>query len=239
MSKTNVTSLIALCAALAACADSTTNRSLTAPDARRETSEAPADGGYAYTIDGPSDVGLASDEASLQAAGAQMLGAQPAPSEARVASAPQSASGSRSTGHVGLFTAGPATGIAAEKYSYTALQTDPATLAAKGQYEIQYTTVTGVEVKIHGDVACMIAFAGNTARAMGPITKVWRNGVQIPITANTHAYWVVVDNGEGAATPDFVSLMRFGNAGLAQTFCNNGFGSIVYGNQEGNIQVQP
>ena len=232
MSKASVTSVIVLCAALAACADGTTTRTLTAPDAARDISEAPADLGGSYTVDGAADVGVASDEAAVQLAGPQVLGAQ-------LAAAAQSAGGSRSTGHVGLFTTGPATGIASERYSYSALQTDPATLAAKGQYEIHYTTVTGVEVRIHGEVACMIAFFGNTARAMGPITKVWRNGVQIPITANTHAFWVVVDNGEGAANPDFVSLVRFSNAGIAQNFCNNGFGSQVFANQEGNIQVQP
>ena len=232
MSKANVTSLIALCAALAACADGTTTRTLTAPDARREASEVPADAGSSYTVDGEFGFISASEDAAAQLAGAQMLGAQ-------LATSTQSASGSRSTGHVGLFTTGSFTGIAAEKYSYSAIQTDPGTLAAKGQYEIEYTTVTGVDVRIHGEVACMIAFFGNTARAMGPITKVWRNGVQIPITANTHAYWVVVDNGEGASNPDQVSLMRFGPAAQAQFFCNNGFGSQVFFNQEGNIQVQP
>ena len=85
----------------------------------------------------------------------------------------------------------------------------------------------------------MIVFGGNTARASGAITKIWRNGVPSPITANTHAFWVVVDNGEGAASPDFVSLVRFSNAGLARNFCVNGFGSTVFPNQEGNVQVQP
>ena len=227
MSKVSVPGLMLLCAALAACSDGT----VTAPGAAASLSEAPADLG-AYTVDGPSEFGLASEDASAQLAGAQILGAQ-------LATSAQSSSGSRSTGHVGLFTTGPATGIASERYSYTALQTDLATLAAKGQYEIQYTAVTGVEIKIHGEVSCMIVFGSNTARASGPITKVWRNGVQIPITANTHAFWVVVDNGEGAANPDFVSLVRFSNAAIAQNFCVNGFGSIVYANQEGNIQVQP
>ena len=227
MSKVSVPSLMLLCAAMAACSDST----VTAPRAAASVSETPADIGFAYTIDGELEYGFATEEAMAQLAGAQMLGAQ-------LAASAQSAGGSRSTGHVGLFTTGPATGIAAEKYSYSALQTDPATLAAKGQYEIQYTAVSGTEIKIHGEVSCMIVF-GNTARATGPITKVWRNGVQIPITANTHAFWVVVDNGEGASNPDFVSLARFSNAGVARNFCVNGFGSIVYANQEGNIQVEP
>jgi hypothetical protein len=230
MSKVRLASLMVLSAALAACSDSVTNRTLTAPEVRGEISEAPA--GFSYTVDGPFDIAIGSEDATAQLAGAQMLGAQ-------LAASAQSASGSRTSGHVGLFTTGPATGIAGEKYSYVALQTDPATLAAKGQYEIQYTATTGAEIKIHGEVSCMIVFGGNTARASGPITKVWRNGVPSPITASTHAFWVVVDAGEGAANPDLVSLVRFSNAGIAQNFCVNGFGSRVFSNEEGNIQVEP
>ena len=85
----------------------------------------------------------------------------------------------------------------------------------------------------------MNTFSGNTSRVVGQITKVWRNGVPSPITANTHAFWVVVDNGEGAANPDLVSLVRFSNAAIAQTYCTTGFLSFVSPNQEGNIQVQP
>lgn len=232
MSNVSRTSAIVLCAALAACVDSSASRLPTDPVARLSLSDAPADIRFAYTLDDPADLGVDSEDAFAQLAGAQMMGAQ-------LATSTQAASGSRTSGHVGLFTTGAFTGIASEKYSYVALATDPATLAAKGQYEIQYTTVAGVEVRIHGDVDCMIVFGGNTARASGPITKVWRNGVQSPITANTHAFWVVVDNGEGAANPDWVSLVRFSNATIAQNFCVNGFGSQVFLNQEGNVQVEP
>ena len=163
-----------------------------------------------------------------------MLGAQ-------LAASPQAASGNRSTGHVG-FPAGllpTGTGIASEQYSYTALRTDPAVPdAAKGQFEMMYTTTTGGEIKIHGDVVCMNVF-GNNARVAGQITKLWRNGVQSPLTANTHAFWVVVDNGEGGGTPDQVSLMRFSNAATAQIYCATGFLSVVFPNQEGEVQVQP
>ena len=232
MSKASVTSLIVCCAALAACADGATTRTVTAPDARPSLSEAPADFGVAYTLDGPLDVGFASEEASAQLAGAQVAGA-------RLAAAPQAASGSRASGHVGFPSGVPGTGIASEQYSFVALATDPATpFAAKGQFEVMYTTAAGAAIKIHGDVVCMSTF-GNTARVAGQITKVWRNGVQSPITANTHAIWVVVDNGEGQGTSDQVSLMRFSNAGTAQTYCATGFLSVVFANQEGNVQVQP
>ena len=233
MSKVRSTSLIVLCAALAACSDDVTSRTLTAPDVRGDVGEAPAGDGFSYTMDGPFDLAVGGEDMTAQLAGAQTMGAQ-------LAASSQSASGPRTSGHVG-FPAGvlpPAIGIASEKYSYTALGTNAGPLSAKGQYEIQYTATTGTEVRIHGEVSCVIVFGGNTARASGPITKVWRNGVPSPITANTHAFWVVVDLGEGAGQ-DLVSLVRFSNAGIAQNFCTNGFGSTVFPNQEGNIQVEP
>jgi hypothetical protein len=233
MSKATLPSLIVLCAALSACSDSPTTHTLTAPDARPSLSEASADLGGSYTIDGMGDAGSAREDAFAQAAGAQMLGAQ-------LAASPRAASGSRASGHVGLtFPANP--GIVSENYSFVALSTDPATpLAAKGQYQVQYTNGAGNTIKIHGDVDCMITF-GNTARASGPITRVSRDGVEIPINPNgTHAFWVVVDNGEGAAsgTRDQVSLARFSNGTIAQNFCANGFGIVVFSNQEGNVQVR-
>ena len=230
MSKARVTSLIVLCAAVAACSDSTTNRTLTAPDARLETSEAPA--GFAYTLDGPFDLAIDGVDATAQLAGAQTMGAQ-------LAAAPQAASGSRATGHVGFPTGVPGTVITSEKYSFTALSTDPATpLAAKGQFEVMLTTSVGIEQKIHGDVTCMITF-GNTARVVGQITKFWVNGVQSPIPpTRTHAFWVVVDIGEGKGA-DLVSAARFSNAAIAQTYCASGFLSVVFPNGEGNVQVQP
>ena len=232
MSKASLTSLIVLGAALAACSDSATNRTLTAPGVRPSLSEAAADVGVAYSLDGPLDVGLASENAFAQLAGAQVLGAQ-------LAASPQAASGSRASGHVGFPSGWPGTGITFEKYSFAALRTDPATpFAAKGQFEVMLATATGITQTIHGDVICMTTF-GNTARVAGQITKFWRNGAPAPIPANNHAFWVVVDNGEGAATPDQVSLVRFNNAAVAQTYCATGFLSFVSPNQEGNVQVQP
>ena len=70
MSKASVTSVIVLCAALAACTDGTTSRTLTGPEARGDLGEAPAEIGFAYTLDGPLDGGLASEVASVHAASA-------------------------------------------------------------------------------------------------------------------------------------------------------------------------
>ena len=226
MSKSALPSFIMLCVALAACSDNgDTSRLMTGPGLTSSFSESSAEMGGSYTLDGPFELAPVEMSASTLQAGAQIAAA---------------ATGSRATGHVGFPTGWPNTVIAAEQYSFSALMTDPATLAAKGQFEVMYTLAGGAgTVKIHGDVICMNAFAGNTARVTGLITKVWRNNVPSPITANTHAYWVVVDLGEGAANPDWVSLVRFGPAAVAQNYCVNGFGSAVSPNQEGNVQVQP
>lgn len=232
MSKKTIASIMVLGAALAACSNDTT-RAITAPDVAPSFTEVTADGGASYTIDGPSDAAFASQDAFAQMAGVQTLGAQ-------LSASTQAASGNRASGHVG-FPAGvlpTGTGLASEQYSFVALRTDPATPdAAKGQFEIMYTTTAGMDVKIQGDVVCMNVF-GTNARAAGRITKLWRNNVQSPLTANTHAFWVVVDNGESAATPDQVSLMRFTNATIAQTYCATGFLSFVFPNQVGEIQVR-
>ena len=233
MSKVSLTSLMVLCAAVAACSNTDANRTVTGPDARPALSEEAAEFGGSYTLDGWYDA-----TAELEAASVQMGATLLAP--AQLAASAQAASGSRATGHVGFPTGWPGTPITAEKYSFSAVGTDPATLAAKGQFEIAYTTGAPLpvgDVRIHGDVTCMIVF-GNTSRVVGQITKIWRNGVPSPITANTHAFWVVVDNGEGAANPDWVSLVRFSNGTIAQNFCANGFGIVVFSNQEGNVQVR-
>jgi hypothetical protein len=229
MSKVKLTSLMTLCAALAACSDSATNRTVSAPDARPRFSEAPADLGATFT---PDEFGFASDDAFAQLAAAQLAGAQ-------LAASPQAASGGRATGHVAFPSGVPGLGIASESYSFVALSTDPATpFAAKGEYELMLTTVAGGTNKVHGNVICM-GITGNTARIAGQITKLWRNGVQVPITARTHNVWVVIDNGEGQATPDQVSLMGFQTAPVAATHCALGTPTIVFPNQQGNVQVQP
>lgn len=219
MSKVNVTSLIVLCAALAACSDTATNRTVTAPDLRPSLSEAPAGFDVGFTYDGPFDVAFGTEAASTQ-----------------MAAAAQAASGGRASGHVGLnLPASP--GVVSEKYSFVALSSDPSTpFAAKGQYEMQLTTATGRTNKVQGDIICM-GITGNTARIGGQITKLWVNNVQVPIAGPTHNIWVVVDNGQ--ATADQVSLMQYTIAPGAQAHCATGLPSVVFANQEGEVQVQP
>ena len=222
MSKVQLSRLMVLCAALAACSTADTNRTLTAPDAGPARSEATADLGFSTTVDGAYDVVFANEAASTQMA----------------ASLPQAAAGGRTSGHAGFTFTTPVLGITSEQYSFSAVSTDPSTFAAKGQFEMQLTSATGVQQKFHGDVVCMNT-VGNVTRLAGQLTKVWVNNVQRPINAATHVIWTVVDNGEGQGATDTASFMFFNNATNAQTHCSTGFSPLQLNNQEGNIQVTP
>jgi hypothetical protein len=226
MSQLSRSSIIVLCTALAACSDGDTNRTLTAPEVGPAYSVAQADLGFGATVDGPFDVLFATDDASAQQAAAQIAAAQ------------QSATGSRASGHVGFNFAAPTVGLLSERYSFVAQSTDPATFAAKGEFEMMLTAATGVEQRFHGNVICM-STVGNTTRLAGQLEKVWINNVQRPITGATHVIWTVVDNGEGQGTPDFASPMFFNNATNAQLHCTVGFPPPQFPIQEGNVQVQP
>ena len=227
MSKGSVPSLMVLCAALAACSDADTTRTVTAPDARPALSAVPADVGFAVTPDGPLDVFFTTGDASTPQAAAAMAAAR------------QPATGGRASGHVGFEFSPPAVGLLSEKYSFTALSEGPApTFAAKGQFEVMLTAVTGLELKFHGDVICMSA-VGNTARIAGRITKGWVNGVPTPITGAGYPIWTVTDDGEGEGTTDTASPMFFNSAANAQLHCAVGFPPPQFPIQEGNVQVRP
>lgn len=227
MSKVRLPSFLVLCAALAACSDSDTTRTLTAPDVRPALSAAPADVGFGLTPDGPFDVFFATEDASAQQAAARMPSTQ------------RRAIGSRASGHVGFNFGVPTVGLLSERYSFVALSTGPApTFAAKGQFEVMLTAATGVEQKFHGDVICM-STAGNTARIAGQITKGWVNNVRVPITGAAYPIWTVTDNGEGQRTTDTASPMFFNNAANAQFHCAVGFPPPQFPIQQGNVQVRP
>ncbi len=225
MSKVSRSSVIALCAALAACADSPTNPMLTAPGARPAFNESSSDLRGAVTADGPFDLVLGSGTSSMQQA----------------AAAPQAASGGRASGHVG-FTLGTGffSNIASEQYSFVALRTDPLTpFAAKGQYDMTLTTRTGVVQEFRGVVICMNV-TGNTARIAGQLTSVVVNGIPRAINpTQSHNIWSVTDNGEGQATPDTASPLIFFPAALAPLHCATDFIPPQFSNEKGNVQVEP
>jgi hypothetical protein len=223
MSKVSLSRLMVLCAALAACTNGDTKRTMTAPAGGPAFSEAPADLGIGLTVDGPFDLAFATETASAQ-----------------MAAAPQAASGGRASGHVGFNFSPPFGGnLASEQYSFVALGTDPLTpLAAKGSYELMLTLANGVVQKVNGDVICM-STVGNTTRVAGQITKLWVNNVQRPLTGATHNFWTVTDNGEGQGTADQTSLALFANATNAQFHCATGFTPPSFANQEGDVQVDP
>ena len=223
MSKVSLPSLMVLSAALAACSDANTNRTVTAPDVRPALSEAPADFGVGLTADGPFDFTFATEASSAQ-----------------LAAAPQAASGGRASGHVGFNFSPPFGGnLVSEQYSFVALGTDPLTpFAAKGSYELMLTLANGVVQRVQGNVICM-STVGNTTRVAGQITMLWVNNVQRPLTGATHNFWTVTDNGEGQGTPDLTSLALFTNAANAQFHCATGWTPPSFSNQEGNVQVDP
>ena len=228
MSKASLPRFMVLCAALAACSDGATSRAVTAPDVRPALSAAPAGLGFGATPDGPFDVFFATGDASAQQAAAPMAAAQ------------QPATGSRASGHVGFdFSSAPIAGVSSERYSFVALSTGPApTVAAKGQFEVMLTAVTGLELKFHGDVICM-STVGNTTRIAGQITKGWVNNVPSPITGSGYPIWTVTDAGEGQGATDTASPMFFNNAANAQFHCTAGFPAPQFPIQEGNVQVRP
>ena len=213
-----------ICAALAACSNSDTNRAVTGPDAGPALNEVPSSilGGSMY--DGPSDLVLGSAAASMQMA----------------AASPNAASGSRASGHVALtLGTGFFTNIATEEYNFVALSTDPLTpFAAKGEYHMTLVTTTGVVQEFRGKVIC-VATVGNTARMAGQLTSVVVNGIPRTINPNqSHNIWSVTDNGEGQATPDTASPMIFFNATFAPLHCANDFIPPQFSSNNGNIQVR-
>ena len=220
MSKLSLSSLMILCVALAACADTGT----TSPDTRPSRNEVPADLRGAADVDGPMDVTFEGAVASTQ-----------------MAASVNAATGGRASGHVSLtLGTGFFTRIATEQYSFVALSTsnDPTPFAAKGQYEIRLTTATGVVQQIHGEVVCM-ATVGNAARIVGQLTSVVVGGVPRPINPNaSHNIWTVTDNGEGNGTPDQVSPMIFFPAAIAPLHCVSDFIPPQFNNEEGNVQVR-
>ena len=221
MSKLSLSSLIVLCTALAACSNSDTNRTMTAPDARPLFDVAPSDLRGGATVDGPFDLAFATGAVSTQ-----------------VAASVQAASGGSASGHAALSFNPPFLNLVTEEYSFVALRTDPLTpFAAKGQYDMTLTTATGAVQEIHGKVICL-STVGNSTNIAGQITSVVVNGIPRPLSAaQSHNVWTVTDNGEG--TPDRVSIMPFFPLPGALFHCTTGWIIPSFTNQAGNIQVTP
>ena len=223
MSQVSRSSILALCAALAACADSATTPQVSARGVRPLSIELPADLRGGSTVDGPMDVTFG-----------------PVASSTEMAASAQAASGGRASGHVAFTFSPPWLNVASEQYTFVALRTDPLTPnAAKGQYEMTLTTATGVVQRFHGEVVCM-AIVGNMARIVGQLTSVVVNGIPRPINPNaSHNIWNVTDNGEGQGATDQASPMIFVPAAIAPLHCVSDFIPPQFANQEGNVQVQP
>jgi hypothetical protein len=224
MSKISIASYMVLCTVVAACSNSDTNRSMTAPDVSPSFNATSVEKVGSGMIDGPFDIALGNAGFTQMAA----------------AASPNAASGSRASGHVYLtLGSGFFTTIAHEQYSFVALRTDPSTpFAAKGQYNMTLTTTTGVVQEFKGNVICM-GVTGNKARMAGELTSVVVNGIPRAINPNqSHNIWTVADNGEGQGMSDLVSPMIFFNAATAPLHCASDFIPPQFLNEQGNTQVR-
>jgi hypothetical protein len=167
--------LCGLAFALAACADSPANRTITAPDAgpTLDVAAAPAD----ITV-----TDLATGDGLVVAAD---VGTE------------QAATGGRATGHADV-TSGPRS----DKYSFSALSTGDFP-NAKGRAEVHITGPLG-RTNVHLEVDCL-AITGNNAWVSGPVTKWRINGEDVPIPPGLQGVLRVEDNGEGGTTVDAAS----------------------------------
>ena len=180
MPKIRLTTLLTLCAALAACDQTNPTRDIAGPRPGTALLRASAgDPGLAPVFDN-----------SISAADASIL---------------QLPTGGRASGHFEL--GAPSGAIAEERYSFMA-QTTTFPLA-KGNLEIEYLDVAGNTAKVHSDVTCM-SVVDNQAYVGGRARKVWINNVQQPGLEGVTTIWRVQDNGEGAnSPPDLGSLIFF------------------------------
>ena len=216
-----------LCAALAACSESATNRTVTAPDAEPAfRKRRPISAAQSPLTDRSTLVFAIAEAASTQQA----------------AAAPQAATGGRASGHV-EFTLGTGflTNIASEQYSFVALGAANATtpFAAKGKYEMTLTTATGVvqEFQRRRDLHERRRQHGVDRRTAHEVVV---NGIPRPINpAASHNIWSVTDNGEGKGTTDTASPMIFFPAAVAPLHCATDFIPPQFANEKGNIQVKP
>lgn len=167
---------------MAACADSATNRSITAPQARPslDVSAAAADALTPFGSD--ETVALAADLGIARAA-----------------------TGGRASGRFDL--ASPFLGIQTEQYSFVALSIGDFPNAT-GQMDGKIARPTSLQ-DIHAEVDCL-AISGNQAWISGALTRLVLNGVPQP-TAGRYVVWRVQDNGEGAnSPPDLASVLYVG-----------------------------
>lgn len=185
MSTMRFTGLVIACAAFAACSDSPSNRSITAPDTR-PSADVATDG-------------------LIPVIGAEIVSEE---SMAADVSADAAATGGRASGHYALNLAG---GVLLESTSFVALSTDP-TPTGKGQ--VQWDATNGATTfKVHADVACL-SIVGNQAWVSGPIDRFIVNGEPVtPAFANVQ--FRVIDLGEGGGTVEGGSQLYYAVTPLA------------------------
>jgi hypothetical protein len=171
MRKGTLVASFAICAAVAACDGSITERQVTAPPPPllSATAADPGTTPYDWT--------------------AAPLG------EGEPVDATQAATGGRASGFWRL--AMPLGNRAAEDHAFTALSTGPLG-AAKGEVQVHTTFTTGVEANVHVDVDCLVV-VGTQAWFSGPARRFVFGGIEQP--PGLYLVFRVEDNGEGAGAP--------------------------------------
>lgn len=169
--------LCGLACVLAACADSATNRAITAPDA---------------------EPGLAVAAAPRHITVTHLATGEELVVPARVGTE-RAATGGRATGHADITS-----GSTGQKYSFSALSTGDFP-NAKGQAEGHVIDPSFGRAIVHAAVDCL-AITGNNAWVSGPVTKFRINGQDVPFPQGLQALARVQDNGEGGTTVDEASL---------------------------------
>jgi hypothetical protein len=142
MHNVRFTSLLALCAALAACSDSNTNRGIATPDKAPAFDVAPAaDGALIDLATGAAVVFTADDVDATQAA-----------------------TGGRASGHADITVSS-----IQEQYSFIALSTNPSP-TAKGEVQGKATSGGTTVLELHANADCLVTI-GNQAWVSGPIER--------------------------------------------------------------------
>ena len=183
------TSLVAVCAALAACADGTGHRDVAAPDDELLLAMTRPDGNRVFAL-----VPGASRTDVVRAPALRGKGFATPTANAKTAGT------ARGSGNVDIVYLG-----SQQTYTFSA-QTAGLPPGALGTIQVSIVN-PAYTMSIDANVDCVFA-AGNEAWVSGPVTQFVFNGVVRPATI--HLLFKVQDNGEGASAPPDLVTAPFG-----------------------------
>lgn len=191
-------SLLALCAALAACADGTTRREIAAPDADPVLALTRPDGDRVFPLVlGAPPLDLPVHRPSARPVGALLVSARPV--------AAQVLGGARGSGDAIMTYLS-----SRQMYSFTARSS---TTVPSAMGTIHASIVhAAYTMEVDATIDCLVR-AGTEIWMSGPVTLFVFNGVARPATI--HLLFKVQDNGEGTGAPPDLVSPPFGARSLA------------------------